>query len=248
MKETRRKTKGFIYSIGAAIIALILIRFVLKILGASPSNTFIDIFYQISFIFVSPFQGIANDIQNGIVIVEFTSIISIVLWLAIILIIAEFITSFMYDEARDIILNLVDAFFKFLEFFLIARLFMRAFGVNLGVNGFVDVIYSIAGIVYTPFQGIAPGITVPTGVIEISTLIALIIVIVFDIVTDGLLKSVLPDPKEDQKEQVTSQVNVFVGNQSSTDSIPSANSVQNGAQVTSNSSTHSGWTPRSTNN
>jgi uncharacterized protein YggT (Ycf19 family) len=191
MELIRERVKKIIYAFGALIILLILVRFGFKLFGVSSAVSIGGLIYQLTEPLVAPFRGIAMDIASGSISIESTSIISLVMWLAFILIAAEVVTAFLYDRVTDIFINLVDACFKFFEFFLLARLLMRGFGVQLGVNNFVDVIYRIAGIVYEPFAGLAPGINIGVGILELSTLIALILVIFLDIVIEGILKSVL---------------------------------------------------------
>lgn len=50
--------RNFIYVIGGFIEALVGLRFVLRLLGANPSNGFVDWIYQWSAPFVAPFAGI----------------------------------------------------------------------------------------------------------------------------------------------------------------------------------------------
>lgn len=44
--------------IGAAIVVLLLMRFILLLLGANPENTFADLIYAFSFPFAAPFFGL----------------------------------------------------------------------------------------------------------------------------------------------------------------------------------------------
>ena len=201
MAETRSRVRKVIYAFGAVLVAVMLLRFFLRLVGAPGSNVIINFIYQVSFPLVQPFEGIVDNISNSGSSFEGTTLVAMMIWIALLLIFAEVVTAFLYDTFAEIFLNFIDAVFKFIEFFLVARLAMRMFGVRLGVNSFVDIIYSLAGVVYEPFAGIAPEIELNTGVIELSTLIALIIVIVADIVSEGFLRSLLDLPEADQQQK-----------------------------------------------
>lgn len=49
---------GIIYAIGGILEALVALRFVLRLIGANPSNAFVDWVYQWSTPIVAPFSGI----------------------------------------------------------------------------------------------------------------------------------------------------------------------------------------------
>lgn len=64
------------------IIAFIALRFVLLLLGANEGNTFVDLVYGISGVFVVPFYGIfGNTPQFGHSVVDVSSIVAIIVYM-----------------------------------------------------------------------------------------------------------------------------------------------------------------------
>ncbi|SHI58134.1 YggT family protein [Lutispora thermophila] len=55
-----KKTKHAIYYILSLIEALLLFRFLFKLLGANPDNGFVSFIYSMTGIFIAPFTGIFN--------------------------------------------------------------------------------------------------------------------------------------------------------------------------------------------
>jgi len=64
---TKRNATGYqtasylIYFIFGVLDVLLAFRFILQLLGANPSNGFVDFIYNLSAIFVTPFIGIFNE-------------------------------------------------------------------------------------------------------------------------------------------------------------------------------------------
>lgn len=58
----------FVYLIFGVLEALLIFRFILKLLGANPLSGFVDFIYNLSAVFVVPFAGIFNtSLANGAV-------------------------------------------------------------------------------------------------------------------------------------------------------------------------------------
>lgn len=63
-------------------VAIILLRFAFKLIGASDQNAFVGLIYNSTNALVGVFQGIVSDAISGPMVVEFSSLITIViLWL-----------------------------------------------------------------------------------------------------------------------------------------------------------------------
>lgn len=63
-------------------VAIILLRFAFKLIGASDQNAFVGLIYNSTNGLVGVFQGIVSDAISGPMVVEFSSLITIViLWL-----------------------------------------------------------------------------------------------------------------------------------------------------------------------
>ena len=70
-----------IYFIFGVIIAFIVLRMVLLMLGANQGNAFVDIVYDISAVFVAPFHGIfAYTPSYGVSVFEVSSLFAIVVY------------------------------------------------------------------------------------------------------------------------------------------------------------------------
>lgn len=67
----------------AVITALIAIRFVLKMLGASPQAEFVSFMYGVTAPLVAPFRGIFADSASGFNVFEASSLVAIVIYLLV---------------------------------------------------------------------------------------------------------------------------------------------------------------------
>ena len=75
-----RRTQRIIYFIASAIAVLILLRFVLLALGANPENTFANLIYGLSGIFVAPFNTLFGDPTFGRSVFEISSLVAIAVY------------------------------------------------------------------------------------------------------------------------------------------------------------------------
>jgi len=69
-----------IYYVGGVIIALLLVRFVLQLLGANDANGFVDFIYALSGIFVAPFYGIFGEPIVGRAQFETSTLVAIIVY------------------------------------------------------------------------------------------------------------------------------------------------------------------------
>lgn len=72
-----RRVRQAIYFVASAIAALILIRFVLLALGANPDNSFANLIYGLSGIFVAPFNTLFGEPSFGNSVFEISSLVAI---------------------------------------------------------------------------------------------------------------------------------------------------------------------------
>lgn len=64
------------------MVAVVLLRFAFKLIGANPLNAFVTLINNFTNPFVGIFQGIVGNVTSGNMIIEFSSLITIViLWL-----------------------------------------------------------------------------------------------------------------------------------------------------------------------
>lgn len=81
-----------IYYVGGVIIALLVVRLLLQLLGANQGSDFVGFVYGLSGIFVSPFFGIFGEPTFGQSHFETSTLVAIVVYALIIVGIAKLIT------------------------------------------------------------------------------------------------------------------------------------------------------------
>lgn len=69
-----------VYYVGGVLIALLITRFVLQLLGANDANGFVDFIYAISGVFVAPFYGIFGEPVVGRAQFESSSLVAIIVY------------------------------------------------------------------------------------------------------------------------------------------------------------------------
>jgi len=74
------RAQRIIYYIFGVIQAFIIIRFILKLLAANPSSTFTQIIYNISWVFVFPFNGVVPNYTVGGTVIEWFSLIALIVY------------------------------------------------------------------------------------------------------------------------------------------------------------------------
>ncbi len=83
-----------IYIIGAVVIGLLSIRFILSLLGANRANAFADFIYTLSYPFAVPFFGLFNyDTQYGVARFEIETLVAIVFYAFLTWVIIHLITA-----------------------------------------------------------------------------------------------------------------------------------------------------------
>lgn len=74
------RVQRMIYYVFGVVQAFIAIRFILKLLAANPSSPFTQIIYNISWVFVFAFNGVVPDTASGSSVLEWFSIVAIVVY------------------------------------------------------------------------------------------------------------------------------------------------------------------------
>jgi len=72
------------YFILCALEIILLLRFIFRLLGASQSSGFVVFLYNLSHVFVAPFNGIFNDQGLGSSVVEASTLVAMLIWALII--------------------------------------------------------------------------------------------------------------------------------------------------------------------
>lgn len=71
---------NIIYFVAGLIEALLLLRFIFKLLGASPANSLIAALYSASSVLTSPFAGIFPTASSGSMVFEFSVLAAMVFY------------------------------------------------------------------------------------------------------------------------------------------------------------------------
>lgn len=69
-----------IYWIGGALIALLVLRFLFQLFGASQASPFVDFIYSLSAMFVWPFNGIFGEPTYGVSHFDSATLVAIVIY------------------------------------------------------------------------------------------------------------------------------------------------------------------------
>ncbi|MFI5267141.1 MAG: hypothetical protein ACHQ7M_07170 [Chloroflexota bacterium] len=85
------RAQRVIYYVFGIIQAFILIRFILKLLAANPSSAFTQIIYNVSWVFVFPFNGVVPNFAIGGTVFEWFSLIALAVYALITVALAKLI-------------------------------------------------------------------------------------------------------------------------------------------------------------
>lgn len=188
MNEIRSRVRAIIFGITGIIVAFLIFRIGLDLIGASTTNAFVKIIFDISNYFITPFIGLIEVQVSGIPSrLNFDAILALGVYVTFAIIFAEIVTAFLYDNAEDILQNIVDGIFKFLEFILFLRIIFELFALTSRavLPQFVNTIYSLTN--WT--KGILFDIKIGEGFLDLSAVIVLIIIVTLDITTENLIRN-----------------------------------------------------------
>lgn len=189
MADVRYRLRAIILGIAGIISAVLVLRILVQMLGGSTGNILISALYSVSNFFISPFANSVAIPAGTLPGINIDALVAIGIYIFIGIALSEILTAFLYDNATDIIQNFVDGIFKVIEILLFIRIILDLFSLYDRVNApaFIQSILSLTD--WT--QGIIQGIPVLNGVLNLSAIIALIIVVVIDIFTERFLASIL---------------------------------------------------------
>lgn len=91
----------FVYYIVGILQSLIVFRFVLKILGATPSNEIVNFIYDITQPFVAPFIGIIPPYTNGNLTIEWSIVFALMFYSFVGFVVGEFFKILSPGRNRD---------------------------------------------------------------------------------------------------------------------------------------------------
>ncbi len=187
MEDLRTRLRSIILGITGVIIVFLVLRIILELLDASQGNFLVSFLFSVSSFFLSPFVGaVPSTISSVISQLNFDALIAILAYIFIGIGIAEVLTSFLYDTAEDIFVNLLDGLLKIVEFLIFFRIIIDAFGLfpRTTAPGVIQFVYSSTD--WT--QGVFSGIKIPSGVVNISSIFILLILVVLDIYLERMLR------------------------------------------------------------
>jgi hypothetical protein len=185
------KIRSQIRSIGFSIVAVLafvlFLRISFELIDANKQNGFVNAVYVFTDYLVAPFdKAIVLDQKSDLKPFDFDAFLALVTYVVFGLILIDIITGLFYEELRDILKNIIDAFFKLIEFVLLLRVLFEIF--EVGFPGTfspfaVKFIYDITD--WSDFVDI----DFIWKNLSWGPLIMLIIFAVFDIITEQLLDS-----------------------------------------------------------
>lgn len=79
-RNAAEKLMAAVYMVFGIIIGLLIIRFVLRALGANPQADFAQFIYGITDVFVAPFVGLFGTPQAGAAVLELTTLVALVVY------------------------------------------------------------------------------------------------------------------------------------------------------------------------
>lgn len=199
MADIRQKLRIFIIGLFGVVMALIFIRLFLVVIGANEESSFVEFWNEgLTKPFVDPFLFVYPNWEFGSIVFESASVLALFVYLIGALLVAKFITSFIDDDPKRILVRIVDTLFKIVEFLLLFRFLLRVTNASES-GGFTDFIYNLSFLVYEPFIDVMP--TLRFGdrdqfVFETSTLVAIVVVVILDLITESIIYNVFGKPEE----------------------------------------------------
>ncbi len=192
-KQIYKIVKAIVLFIFGLFDIILIIRILLKLIGASRDSSFVKFWYDLSNPLYSPFEGTVRDLASDNIVVEINSILAILILAVIAIFALRIIEGIFKDKLNDKLKSIADSFFKIAETILGLRLFFRLIGA--GKSTFITILYAISSPFYEPFKGILPTIGSGNIVFETSTFIAIIIFVIFDYASDKLFTELGKDSR-----------------------------------------------------
>ncbi len=185
MRQTRENIR--ILTIGASVFLslLIFVRIVFDLIKADRNNSFVKFLLQITDPLINPFIGIFEQ-QAKPGDFNLNALAAIIFIILIGTILSELLTSFFYDRVSDVMLNLLDFFFKTVETLIIIRLVFDFFKVNLSVSDFADFVAKS-----TNWAATVINTRLFDGRISLSLVLILLIVMFFDFFLMSIIEDMI---------------------------------------------------------
>lgn len=191
MEFVRLKIRQLVLSITGILLFLLSIRLILNLLGnnENSANGLINLLYSLSSTLFNPFEGIANNLSMDF---DFNVVLAMIVILLIGMMLGQIISSVVHLNGAKIIKDLVDSFFKIIEFILLFRVIFDYFELNF---------VSLFGESIQRYSEWSSDLIISNKLIEdkvsLSMLIILLIIIILDLLTETIISRLLDIPKED---------------------------------------------------
>lgn len=187
LRKTIQRTILFILGL---LLSLLVIRFLMLFFEVQQTFPLAGVVLGLTNWLVAPFQDfLINSVDIGLFI-DVPTVMAMVAVIVMGLIIQDFILTFIDDDPARIIVNLIDAFLKVIEFLLITRFILLLFAVGAANNTFANTIYEL-----TNWSNLGAGVLfVMNGYVEIGLLVCFVVIVAFDFFWEGLAEGVLRRP------------------------------------------------------
>ncbi|MBN2015927.1 YggT family protein [Candidatus Dojkabacteria bacterium] len=192
-KQVQKILQGIFLFVFGLFEIVLLIRILLKLIGASEESAFVKFWYGLSGPIFGPFDVTLADLGSGRIVFEINSIIAMIIYAVIGFFTLKIIYGFFKEKFNERLRNLLDTFFKITEVILGLRVIFKLLGASGSI--FLNLLYGLSSPVYEPFKGLLPTFGSENVVFETSTLVAVILIIIMDFLSDKLLNEIF---KEDQ--------------------------------------------------
>lgn len=200
-KDLQLKVQGIIYAVFIVIISVVLIRILLKLVGADQNNEIISFFYDFSNVFVSPWEGIFRNLKSQNKILEVFSLIAAFFYLVLSFIFARLAGILLINDSKEFTIKIIDFFFKIAEITVFSRFILKLVGADTD-STFILNLYKFTDFTYKPVETILPAIESNKVTLEVSTLIFLILIIILDYLSELILIKVLNQKQVDKKSKL----------------------------------------------
>lgn len=184
-QQIQQISRGVIFFLFGLFDVILLIRLLLKFIGASTESSFVSFWYGLSDTLYNPFEGTITNVGSGKLVLEIDTIIAIFIYFLIAVIAIKIVLGIFKVQMKDKLRSLVDSGFKITWGILALRLFFKIIGAKSSV--FISLLYGLSAPFYKPFEGLLPAIESGRVVIEISTIVAIIIIVILDFASEKLL-------------------------------------------------------------
>lgn len=188
MERTRETIRNIIYTGVGLVISLLFLRLLFAVAGLN-NAFFVDLVNGASDIFLYPFRNIVINTTAIVPALDFNIVIAIGIYIGLAYLLSKIITGILGDSLYDITQELVDSFFKVMEFIVGLRILFEVFAIIPGLrdSAFVDGIFFWSE--WT--QSLLFRIPLGDGFINLSAIVWLGILIILDIFSGRYLARIL---------------------------------------------------------